>query len=134
MRASGEFEISEGGTVVASGTIRLAEENEKILGLGLLTSPTDTLNYELDAEDIYKELRLRGYEYHGSFVGILKADIHRPSGKLKWSGNWVAFIDTMLQMTLLSNTKRNLKLPAKIQSCFIDPSVHANFVEKAQEN
>lgn len=75
MRASGEFEISEGGTVVASGTIRPAEENEKIVDLGPLTSPTDMLNYDLDAEDIYKELRLRGYEYHGLFMGILKADI-----------------------------------------------------------
>ncbi|XP_049271384.1 fatty acid synthase [Rhipicephalus sanguineus] len=134
MRASGEFEISEGGTVVASGTIRPAEENEKIVDLEPVTSPADMLNYDLDAEDIYKELRLRGYEYHGLFMGILKADIHKLCGKLKWSGNWVAFIDTMLQMTVLCSTKRNFKLPAKIQSCCINPMVHADYVEKAQES
>ncbi|XP_075746848.1 fatty acid synthase-like isoform X2 [Rhipicephalus microplus] len=134
MRASGEFEISEGGTRVASGNIRMAEENEKNLGLGSLTSSTETLNYELDAEDIYKDLRLRGFEYHGAFVGIHKADMYTPCGKLTWSGNWVAFIDTMLQITLLYNTKRNLKLPTKIQSCIIDPSAHASFAEKAEAN
>ncbi|KAL1480339.1 hypothetical protein MTO96_051117 [Rhipicephalus appendiculatus] len=76
MRASGEFEISERGTVVASGTIRAAYEKETILDAESLNSPTDTLTYDLDAEDVYKELRLRGYEYHGPFLGILKADIH----------------------------------------------------------
>ncbi|KAL1442920.1 hypothetical protein MTO96_030555 [Rhipicephalus appendiculatus] len=99
MRASGEFEISEGGH-----------------------------------EDIYKELRLRGYEYHGLFMGILKADIHKPYGKLKWDGNWVSFMDTMLQMTLLSSSKRIFKLPAKIQSCCIDPNVHGSMVQEARES
>ncbi|XP_037515436.1 fatty acid synthase [Rhipicephalus sanguineus] len=134
MRASGEFEISEGGVVVASGTIRPAEQNERIIDAVSLTSPTDTLTYELDAEDVYKELRLRGYEYHGLFMGILKAGIQKPYAKIKWDGNWVSFIDAMLQVTLLYSSKRVFKLPAKIQSCCIDPIVHGNVAEKAQES
>ncbi|XP_049271381.1 fatty acid synthase-like [Rhipicephalus sanguineus] len=134
MRASGEFEISEGGMVVASGTIRPGEENETILDQEPLSSPTETLTYEVDAEDIYKELRLRGYEYDGPFLGILKADIQRPCGKMRWSGNWVAFIDSMLQITVPFSAKRVFKLPARIQSCCIDPNVHAKFFEKANES
>ncbi|XP_037565632.1 fatty acid synthase [Dermacentor silvarum] len=133
IRTSGEFEISEAGTVVASGSIRLAAENETVLDEELGT-PTDTLAYELDAEDIYKEFRLRGYEHHGVFQGIKNADIHRPCGKLKWDGNWVSFIDSMLQAALLSSSKRVFKLPARIHSCRIDPNVHATVVEKAQES
>nr|XP_050028975.2 fatty acid synthase-like [Dermacentor andersoni] len=134
MPTSGEFEISEAGTVVASGSIRRAAENETVLDEEPLGRPTDTLAYELEAEDIYKEFRLRGYEYHGVFQGITKADIHRPCGKLKWDGNWVSFIDAMLQMTLLYSSKRLFKLPAKIQSCRIDPNVQSAAVEKAQES
>ncbi|XP_049520499.1 LOW QUALITY PROTEIN: fatty acid synthase-like [Dermacentor silvarum] len=133
MGASGEFEISEAGAVVASGSIRLAAENETLLDEELLGMPTETLTYELDAEDIYKEFRLRGYEYNGPFLGIIKADIHKPCGKLKWDGNWVSFMDTMLQMSILSSSKRVFKLPAKIQSCRIDPNIHAAAIEEAQD-
>ncbi|KAL3209005.1 hypothetical protein MRX96_038385 [Rhipicephalus microplus] len=69
MRASGDFEICEGGTVVASGTIRVVDDNERILDIDSLPSQTDQLTYELHSEDIYKELRLRGYEYGGPFQG-----------------------------------------------------------------
>ncbi|KAK8766048.1 hypothetical protein V5799_007171, partial [Amblyomma americanum] len=38
--------------------------------------PAETVVYELDADDIYKDLRLRGYEYSGGFQSVLKADLH----------------------------------------------------------
>ncbi|KAK8775538.1 hypothetical protein V5799_031116 [Amblyomma americanum] len=43
----------------------------------LPTTRKDELAYELKAEDVYKELRLRGYEYGSSFQGIIKADMQR---------------------------------------------------------
>ncbi|KAL1476322.1 hypothetical protein MTO96_036591, partial [Rhipicephalus appendiculatus] len=100
----------------------------------MLNLQAESLTYELDADDIYKELRLRGCEYHGPFNGILKADIHKHCGKLHWEGNWVSFMDTMLHMALLSNPKRVFEIAAKIQSCRIDPNVHASVVEKAGES
>ncbi|KAL1469738.1 hypothetical protein MTO96_040882, partial [Rhipicephalus appendiculatus] len=107
MRASGEFEVCEAGTVAAK-----------------------TVTYELEAEDIYKELRLRGYEYSGGFRGIIKADLNKPYGKLKWEENWVTFVDTMLQFSILAHPARTLRLPVRIQSCRIDPEVHAKVYEK----
>ncbi|KAH6934603.1 hypothetical protein HPB50_025689 [Hyalomma asiaticum] len=121
-------------TVVATGTIRVAEGNEASVGVESLSSPSDALTYDLSAEDIYKELRLRGYEYEGLFRGILKADLHTPSGKLQWDGNWVSFIDTMLQVTLLASAKRSFKLPTRIQSCCINPAIHFSVAEKARES
>ncbi|KAK8782542.1 hypothetical protein V5799_016118 [Amblyomma americanum] len=75
MRASGEFEICEAGKVAANGRIRMAEEEEKILFKETSETPVEAVTYELDAKDIYKEFRLRGYEYGGSFQGILQADL-----------------------------------------------------------
>lgn len=131
MRASGEFEVCEAGMVAASGRIRMAEEGEKLLEKEPPGMPAETVAYELEAEDIYKELRLRGYEYTGAFQGIIKADLTKPYGKLKWEDNWVTFIDTMLQFSILGNPVRTLNLPVRIQSCRVDPGVQAKVAEKA---
>ncbi|KAH7986441.1 hypothetical protein HPB51_026667 [Rhipicephalus microplus] len=132
MRASGEFEVCEAGTVAASGRIRTAEKGEKLLEKEPPGPPAEAVTYELEADDIYKELRLRGYEYHGSFRGIIKADLNtRQYGKLNWADNWVTFIDTMLQFSILGNPVRTLRLPVRIQSCRVDPEVHAKIYEKA---
>ncbi|KAG0424800.1 hypothetical protein HPB47_027992 [Ixodes persulcatus] len=128
MRVSGEFEVYEAGTVAASGRIFLAEDGQELLDHEAPSGPPETVTFDLNAEDIYKELRLRGYEYSGSFQGILKADIQHPYGKLKWEDNWVTFLDTMLQFSILSNPVRSFNLPVRIHSCKVDPAVHANVV------
>jgi fatty acid synthase len=71
-----EFEILEGDELVASGNIYLPFE--PIGGYnrdGVLppSSPRQRNELELRPADIYKELRLRGYEYEGEFRGIFKA-------------------------------------------------------------
>ncbi|XP_077526185.1 fatty acid synthase-like isoform X2 [Haemaphysalis longicornis] len=133
MSTSGEFEVSEGGTVVATGRVRMAEQGVELLDKEPPGAPSEEVEYDLDAEDIYKELRLRGYEYHGAFRGILKADTKRPCGKLKWENNWVTFLDSMLQMSVLSSPLRTFYLPVRIQSCKVDPKVQARCVEAAGE-
>ncbi|KAL1458882.1 hypothetical protein MTO96_043397 [Rhipicephalus appendiculatus] len=76
MRFTGEFEVGAAGAAVATGRVRVAEEDETPLDQDPPREPDDAVAYELDAADIYKELRLRGYEYQGAFQGILKADMH----------------------------------------------------------
>lgn len=75
MRLTGEFEVGEASTVVATGRVRAAKEGEKLLDHDPPFLSREEMTYDLDAADIYKELRLRGYEYHGAFRGILKADV-----------------------------------------------------------
>lgn len=55
----------------------------------------------LSEEDVYKELRLRGYQYGGVFRGIRSSDRRGHNGQLAWLGNWVSFMDTMLQYTII---------------------------------
>ncbi|KAK8763325.1 hypothetical protein V5799_034067 [Amblyomma americanum] len=76
MPVSGEFEISEGGSLVASGRIRVAREGEKVVEEDLSSPSAETSVYELDAEDIYKDLRLRGYGYTEGFRSVLRASLH----------------------------------------------------------
>ncbi|KAH7949982.1 hypothetical protein HPB49_017944 [Dermacentor silvarum] len=125
MRSSGDFEVHEAGILVASGRIHIAEDECSAFHKGLPVAPPETLLYELNSEDIYKELKLRGYEYRSSFKGIVKADVEGPYGKLSWQGNWVTFIESMFQFTIFKSQHRNLILPVGIEYCRIEPQVQS---------
>ena len=51
-------------------------------------------------------------------------------GELKWTGEWVSFLDTMLQLSVLRLPGRGLRLPTRVRSLRVDPSIH---LEKAKE-
>lgn len=71
---SGDFELVEGGSLAVSGRVRLPEDVEK----EQLSLPPPTVTkadlLDLGTADIYKDLRLRGYDYSGVFRGILQTD------------------------------------------------------------
>ena len=54
-------------------------------------------------------------------------------GKLLWNGNWVSFLDTILQMSVLHHPGRSLRLPTRIKALRINPFEHDAFVEKAKD-
>lgn len=126
---SGEFELCEGGSVAVSGKIYTPEDiNKEVLNL-----PQPTIKVEKDAlplttPDVYKELRLRGYDYEGIFRGILESDNYGYSGKLKWENNWISFIDTMLQFSILGQNTRELYLPTRLQKAIINPRLHTELL------
>ncbi|KAK8766889.1 hypothetical protein V5799_006327, partial [Amblyomma americanum] len=128
--ATGEFVVSEAGTVVCTGRIRMAAAGEKVLEKGPPGPPPETVVYELDAADFYKELRLRGYEYQGAFQGVLKTDLESCYGRVKWEDNWVTFIDNIMQLSLLPYTDRVFRLPVKMRSCRVDPNLHKQVVRE----
>ena len=51
-------------------------------------------------------------------------------GELKWTGEWISFLDTMLQLSVLRLPGRGLRLPTRLRSLRIDPSIQ---LEKAKE-
>lgn len=72
---SGEFELKESGTVVASGQISTtATVDKELLNLTTPKTKKTTQYLPLDSTDVYKELRLKGYDYKGPFRGIQSID------------------------------------------------------------
>ncbi len=73
---TGSFEIFESGDLVLTG--RIAHLNrEKMLQIPALQKEhinQDTQYLRLNANDIYKELILRGYDYSGIFRGLIDAN------------------------------------------------------------
>jgi fatty acid synthase len=74
-KGSGKFEVAEGGAAVVSGSVQLPRDIScEMVSL----EPPEPLHgddlLELTSRDIYKELRLRGYNYQGLFRGLVSAD------------------------------------------------------------
>ncbi|XP_054742931.1 fatty acid synthase [Anastrepha obliqua] len=120
---TGAFEICEGGSLAMSGKIKIVD-NITLEELPLKALSPNTVARELVASDVYKELRLRGYDYGGIFRGIVTSDISSRVGNLQWVDNWISFMDTMLQFSILSKDLRELYLPTRIEKAVINPSKH----------
>ncbi|XP_039292597.1 fatty acid synthase-like [Nilaparvata lugens] len=132
---TGEFEVSEGGSLAVSGRVHLPQDvTKQQIDLSSPLAFSRSCNITLNASDIYKELRLRGYEYSGVFRGVLEADDKATFGRLEWIGNWTSFIDSMLQFSILGLTTRQLYLYTNIQRVIIDPKKHLHQVQSFFNN
>lgn len=129
---SGAFEICEGGSLAVSGTIKIPEnvEHEEI---SLDPLVTDNETKGLLKSDVYKELRLRGYDYKGIFCGILCSDSVATTGRLQWMDNWISFMDTMLQFSILRKNLRELYLPTRIDRVVLNPKKHLEIIAGMSE-
>ncbi|XP_047993204.1 fatty acid synthase-like [Leguminivora glycinivorella] len=125
LSGSGEFEVCEGDEVVFTGTARLtADPDAERLPATMLDDDNTKEEYVplLSSEDIYKELRLRGYNYKDVFRGIISSNKLGTRGQLEWEGNWISFMDAMMQHSLIGIDKRLLYLPTRLQRVVIDPA------------
>ena len=41
-----------------------------------------------------------------------------------WNDNWISYLDTMLQIQVLSLPGRGLRLPTRMKALRIDPTLH----------
>lgn len=129
---SGEFEICESGAVVVRGKIKESPGYEKeSLSLGPLPKVAKD-SFELQKSEIYKDLRLRGYDYKEIFRGVINADDLGNRGELEWRRNWISFMDTMLQFSLIKTNSRELYLPTRCQKIIIDPIAHLANLQEAE--
>ena len=74
-KGSGNFEMYEGGMPVVSGTVQVPNNvSHDRASLEFFQPQTCDDLVELSSQDIYKELRLRGYNYQGDFCGLVSLD------------------------------------------------------------
>ncbi|XP_067214186.1 fatty acid synthase-like [Linepithema humile] len=113
---TGKFQVIEGDNAVVTGTVReptdIAEEK---LPRQFLNQENDNEEEVMNTKDIYKELRLRGYQYAGMFRGLKSSSTTGKQGHMAWMYNWVTFMDNMLQMKIFGIDTRSLYVPTGIQ-------------------
>ncbi|XP_071066957.1 fatty acid synthase isoform X2 [Dasypus novemcinctus] len=126
LEASRTFEVSDGGNLIASGKVYQWEDPDPRLfdrqdGPGPAEPPAIS---RLAPDDVYKALRLCGYDYGPHFQGVLEASLEGTEARLLWRDNWVTFLDSMLHLFILSSGQRSLRLPTRIGAVHIDPATH----------
>ncbi|XDA81106.1 hypothetical protein R6Z07F_011082 [Ovis aries] len=129
LEASCTFEVSEKGSLIVSGKVYQWEDPDPKLfdnryGAEPATPVDPTTAIHLRCGDVYKELQLQGFNYGPNFQGILEASSEGNMGQLLWKDNWVTFMDTMLQMSILAPGQRSLRLPTRITAIYIHPATH----------
>jgi fatty acid synthase len=136
---SGEFEVCESGSVVVSGRVYVPEDPTLKLApvvkeavLAKHKESTDPTS-KLTKSDFYKELRLRGYQYHTTFQGVLESDQHGRVGRLNWPVDFIEFLDYQLQFSILSKPTRSLYLPTRLQRVTVNPIYHLQEAAKLNE-
>ena len=100
------------GTIVATGRV-IQPEDQKFLKLQHIIDETMDAdlpqeNIKLLPSDVYKELRVRGYDYGKSFRLIQEAEDEGHRGKVAYTGQWISFADNLLQLSILYQKNRAL--------------------------
>ena len=129
--STGQFAIIEGGSVCVSGFARICTDNPstKELEKQVLLKETDSEVITLTQSEVYKELRVRGYDYGPTFHGLQEARSDGSVGKIKWLGNWISFTDSLLQLGILAKKERSLFLPTFIDYMKCDIKTLLNNIE-----
>lgn len=65
--------------------------------------------------------------YSGLFKSIRQCDPFFHKASVEWHGNWIAFMDNMLQLQILDVSSRDLFVPIFIQRLTIDAGYHLQF-------
>ena len=143
---TGSFVVKDGEAVVVSGKMQVIEDFNHFVRHDPDLSSDTAVNLEIN--DIYKEFRVRGYDYDSFFQGLHSARSDGKEGKviwrdiasktaidalniqseddriLLWLRSWISFADSLIQLTLLNSdaTGRALLVPTKLESLTCSPS------------
>lgn len=126
-RGNGQFEVTENNTAIVSGIVKSVRTSEGVtqLRIPVVSSTPPTLK----SDEFYKELRLRGYMYDGDFRAVKSARADGRCGRIEWKNdNWPAFMDAMLQVSILSKDSRALDLPIGIRQIKINVADHLKYL------
>lgn len=84
--------------------------------------------YDLNKEDFYTEMKMRGYQYKKDFKTVLNASMDGTKALLDWNENWVTFIDSVFQLYAFGNDSRQVEWPISIQKIVVDLSQQQNAI------
>ena len=133
--ATGQFEVREGGSVVADGYIAQPSINPEGLMYEYIKDNPDFKNKDMALEtgDVYKQFRVCGYDYGESFRNIVRASSDGLHVQVKWTGQFIPFSDSVLQSLFLAICKRTsaLFLPTKFEYMRINPKLLQVKVDQA---
>ncbi|CAG2105028.1 unnamed protein product, partial [Medioppia subpectinata] len=124
-----DFAIYEKGNVCVSGKIIASVDDNVLIAQHLLYDCNRRLaaaEHTIRTDDIYKELGCIGLDYKKAFrrLKIVGTDDYNEFyGVCEWDGQFVTYMDALLQSRVLSVPLRKLLLPVLIRKLRLDPHV-----------
>ncbi|XP_054160820.1 fatty acid synthase-like [Oppia nitens] len=133
---SHDFIVMESDSICCSGKVsrltddglyaqNLIYENDEHMEL--------TDEYKLTRDDIYKDLRIVGYDYGPAFrrlKSVRTNNFVEILGSCEWNGLFVPFLDSLLQSSAFVLPFRKLMVPVMIKSLKIDPKLFFEAIVK----
>lgn len=120
LKKTGDFEIVENDSPVATGNIKLLEnytwetENK--------AEHEDVESEILTKDDFYTEILLRKYGHKDLFRSVAEYDLKKHEGKINWYKKYDCFLDALIQTEVLNHVNdRNLLVPTYMDKLIIHP-------------
>ncbi|CAG2110142.1 unnamed protein product, partial [Medioppia subpectinata] len=126
-----EFCVLESDNVCVVGKVR-AQNNEVLLTPNAIFERQKQMarcQYSLDKKDIYKKLRVLGLDYGPHFQRLRRIqtnDFRDIYGIIEWDGNFVTYLDSMLQSALFIHPNCVIVVPVMIRTVRVDPRILFN--------
>ncbi|CAH0727210.1 unnamed protein product, partial [Brenthis ino] len=128
-KKNGKFEVVHKNEIIVTGYI-VEYENEPMRKVN--HSSANTINdVTLFAVDIYKFLNLRGHVYTNQFQSLHSLNLKCSEAYIKWAGDWITFLDGLIQINIFANNHNDISRPKLIESLTIDIYEHASVQYKS---
>ena len=127
-RKTKDFVILENDNVCCEGKVCGPIDDSLLIQSQFYENQNRVLDYELNLtkDDIYKDLRVRGYDYSGEFQKLKQIRTNKFDnviGQCEWDGNMVTFLDNLLQAQIVASPFRKLVVPVGIRNMRVDAKV-----------
>ena len=131
-RDNSKFTVEVNNSIVAKGSAKPLDERIDAT-INYQSSGEEKKTIYLTGSDFYKEVRVRGYDYGPNFQGIVGLSADSTRAQVKWTGHLISFLDCLMQMVLLDDNKRFLRVPTRIEMLKFDPkSLFADRLQSGQ--
>ncbi|XP_054160075.1 fatty acid synthase-like [Oppia nitens] len=140
---NGDFVILEDDNIAVVGKMSSPPNNTEFLMCQHMIAEKNnhkviaTDEYLLERDDIRKELRVNGYDFGSHFrrlKSIRTKNFRNFLAINEWDGNFVTFLDSMLQSMLLSAPIRQMMVPVMVRSVKIDPTVFFDQLKRYRQS
>ncbi|CAG9811694.1 unnamed protein product [Chironomus riparius] len=112
----GRFEIREGKTLMCTGFIRSTTAN-----LAPFEKPNNSLVPNMSGEDLYKELRIRGYHYEKSFKSVVSVKADGTEVNIRYNHNLIQFMDALAQGVVIQKDLKTVVVPSSCRRIILKP-------------
>ncbi|KAG6451291.1 hypothetical protein O3G_MSEX007050 [Manduca sexta] len=122
LKGSGKFEVTWKDVIISTGYIHASKV--ELLHDYVNILETEECDKKLNSNDVYTIMNLRGHSYGLKMQTIDWCNLKRNKAQVKWNGEWIVFLDALLQLGALSTDYTDVAIPVYINKLFIDTAKH----------